>query len=259
MEKLDLKTVINTGRMTGVLNHEQEVFLKKQQHGKGLYHAVLGHWFFVERTNDLIKDIKLASYNLEMVLIALDVKAGFKDLTPLEAFPINRIKTQELSKERLTTILFNTADLLNNFVMICGYDCLTKALYEATQNDLLKDLFIKVSCTPKQRKTDYQGMYESDYYLNNVEAALQFLTAQINELKSRVKTPFVMFNYKGYLPTKTVIKEAILDLDGTDYDTAAPHHYVEHIKHRYTKDSDRYMGMFGINPWLEFTDRFGGK
>ena len=258
MEKLDLKTVLTRALDLGGITPGDEQFLKAQKHGKGLYHAVLGHWFFVERTNDLIKDIKLASYNLEMVLIALDVKAGFKDLTPLEAFPINRIKTQELSKERLTTILFNTADLLNNFVMICGYDCLTKALYEATQNDLLKDLFIKVSCTPKQRKTDYQGMYESDYYLNNVEAALQFLTAQINELKSRVKTPFVMFNYKGYLPTKTVIKGAILDLDGTDYDTAAPHHYVEHIKHRYTKDSDRYMGMFGINPWLEFTDR-GGK
>ena len=258
MEKLDLKTVLTRALNFGNITPGDEQFLKAQKHGKGLYHAVLGHWFFVERTNDLIKDIKLASYNLEMVLIALDVKAGFKDLTPLEAFPINRIKIQELSKERLTTILFNTADLLNNFVMICGYDCLTKALYEATQNDLLKDLFIKVSCTQEQRKTDYQGMYKGDYYLNNVEAALQFLTAQINELKSRVKTPFVMFNYKGYLPTKTVIKEAILDLDGTDYDTAAPHHYVEHIKHRYTKDSDRYMGMFGINPWLQFTDR-GGK
>ena len=259
MEKLDLKTVLTRALNFGTITPGDEQFLKAQKHGKGLYHAVLGHLFFVERTNDLIKDIKLASYNLEMVLIALDVKAGFKDLTPLEAFPINRIKTQELSKERLTTILFNTADLLNNFVMICGYDCLTKALYEATQNDLLKDLFIKVPCTQEQRKTDFKGMYEGDYYLNNVEASLQFLTAQINELKSRVKTPFVMFNYKGYLPSKAVIKEAISDLDGIEYEAAVPMHYVNYIRHRYTKDSDRYMGMFGITPFIEFTNRFGGK
>ena len=257
MNKLDLKTVLTRALNFGTINPGDEQFLMAQKHGKGLYHAVLGHLFFVERTNDLIKDIKLASYNLEMVLIALDVKENIKDLSPLEALQINRIKTQELTESRLKTILSSTAELLNNFLLVCSYDCLTKALYEATQNDRLKDLFIKVSCTPKQRKTDYQGMYEGDYYLNNVEAALQFLTAQINELKSRVKTPFVMFNYKGYLPTKTVIKEAILDLDGTDYDTAPPLHYVEYIRHRYTKDSDRYMGMFGINPWLAFTDRGG--
>lgn len=259
MKKLDLKTVINTVCMTGVLTPEHEKFLKAQKYGKGLYHAVLGHYFFTERVNELLKDIKVVSYNIEMALIALDVKENIKDLSPLEALPINRIKAQVLNTERLNAILYSVADLLNGYVMICGYDCLTKALYEATQNDLLKDLFIKLSCTPKQRKTDYQGMYKGDYYLNNVEAALQFLTAQINELKSRVKTPFVMFNYRGYLPTKTVIKEAIEELNGTDYEAAVSMHYVNYIRHRYTKDSDRYMGMFGLTPFIEFTNRFGGK
>lgn len=259
MEKLDLKTVLTRALNFGTITPGDEQFLKAQKYGTGLYHAVLGHLFFVERTNDLIKDIKLASYNLEMALIALDVKENIKDLSTLEALPINRIKTQTLNTERLNAILYSAADLLNGYVMICGYDCLTKALYEATQNDLIKNLFIKLPCTPKQRKTDYKGMYGADFYLNNVEASLQFLTAQINELKSRVKTPFVMFNYKGYLPTKTVIKEAIEELNGTDYEAAVPMHYVNYIRHRYTKDSDRYMGMFGLTPFIEFTNRFGGK
>lgn len=257
MKKLDLKTVLTRALNFGTITPEDEQFLMAQKHGKGLYHAFISSWYFTERVTDLLKDIKLASYNLEMVLIALDVKENIKDLSPLEALPINRIKTQELTESRLKTILSSTAELLNNFLLVCSYDCLVKALYEATQNEAIKRLILPVTATAKQRKTDYQGMYESDYYLNNVEAALQFLTAQINELKSRVKTPFVMFNYKGYLPTKTVIKEAILDLDGTEYESATPHHYVEYIRHRYTKDSDRYMGMFGINPWLAFTDRGG--
>lgn len=257
MNKLDLNEIIQNVFTFGNIAPDVGTYLKEQEHGKGLYHAIISSWYFTERVNDLIKDIKLASYNLEMVLIALDVKENIKDLSPLEALPINRIKTQELDESRLKTILSSTAELLNNFLLVCSYDCLVKALYEATQNEAIKRLILPVTATAKQRKTDFKGMYEGDYYLNNVEASLQFLTAQINELKSRVKTPFVMFNYKGYLPTKTVIKEAISDLDGTDYDTATPHHYVEYIRHRYTKDSDRYMGMFGINPWLEFTDRGG--
>lgn len=257
MKKLDLNEIIQNVFTFGNIAPDVGTYLKEQEHGKGLYHAIISSWYFTERVTDLLKDIKLASYNLEMVLIALDVKENIKDLSPLETLQINRIKTQELTESRLKTILSSTAELLNNFLLVCSYDCLVKALYEATQNEAIKRLILPVTATAKQRKTDYQGMYEGDYYLNNVEASLQFLTAQINELKSRVKTPFVMFNYKGYLPTKTVIKEAILDLDGTDYESATPHHYVEYIRHRYTKDSDRYMGMFGINPWLEFTDRGG--
>lgn len=257
MKKLDLNKIIQNMFTFGNIAPDVGTYLKEQEHGKGLYHAITSSWYFTERVTDLLKDIKLASYNLEMVLIALDVKENIKDLSPLEALQINRIKAQELTESRLKTILSSTAELLNNFLLVCSYDCLVKALYEATQNEVIKRLILPVTATAKQRKTDYQGMYEGDYYLNNVEASLQFLTAQINELKGRVKTPFVMFNYKGYLPTKTVIKEAILDLDGTDYGSATPHHYVEYIRHRYTKDSDRYMGMFGINPWLEFTDRGG--
>lgn len=254
MEKLDLKTVLTRALNFGTITPGDEQFLKAQKHGKGLYHAVLGHWFFVERVGTIVKDLTMASYNLEAILFALDVKETIKDLSPLEALPINRIKVHEVNEKRLNFVQKSIARTLNDVVMICGYDCLTKALYEATQNDLIKKLFVGVTTTPEARKTDYKGMYFSDHFsLNTIEDCLQFLTAQINELKSRVKTPFVMFNYKGYLPTKTVIKEAILDLDGTDYDAAAPHHYVEYIRHRYTKDSDRYMAMYGLNQWTEFT------
>lgn len=257
MKKMDLNEIIQNVFTFGTLAPDVGEYIKKQEHGKGLYHALVSSWYFTERVTDLLKDIKLASYNLEMVLIALDVKENIKDLSPLEALSINRIKAQELDEGRLKTILSSTAELLNNFMLVCSYDALVKALYEATQNEAIKRLILPVTATAKQRKTDVKGMYGENYYLNNVEAALQFLTAQINELKSRVKTPFVMFNYKGYLPTKTVIKEVILDLDGTDYEVATPNHYVDYIRHRYTKDSDRYLGMFGITQWLEFTDRGG--
>ena len=255
MKKLDLKTVINTACLTGVLNHEQEVFLKKQQYGNALYNAALSRWFFVERVETIVKDLTMASYNLEAILFALDVKENIKDLTPLEALPINRIKAHEVNEKRLNFVQKSIARTLNDVVMICGYDCLTKALYEATQNDLIKKLFVGVTTTPEARKTDYKGMYFSDHFsLNTIEDCLQFLTAQMTELNKRIKTPFIMYNYKGYIPNRPVIKEAVLDVALQDDPLiATPHSYIEHIRQRYTRDSDRYMAMYGLNQWIEFT------
>ena len=252
-EALTLEDVIDNTLSSGIFQPAYEPFLRKFPYGDGLYHAVLGHQFFVERVQYLKDQVIKNVYYMELLLTALDVKENIKDLSPLEALDINRIEVLTPDEEKLKIICKNAAKMLNDFVMICGYDCLTKALYAETELEPLKHLFINVTTTTKRRKVSYRDMYYSnDFYIESLEDALQIHYAQMEDLKKRLKMPFMMWNYKGYLVTKGVIEKAKQDL--TTDGVATPHQYIEHIRKRYTKDSERYKYHYGLSQWYEFCD-----
>lgn len=256
MKKLSLNEIIDYTLKFGFFQPDYTDFVRNREYGSAFFTTINGHWYASEFTEKTYTSVQRYIYLTELTLMSMDVKDAFKDLSPLEELPFDRIKSHEPTEQVLDIIFRRAAGLLNSIVIICSYDSLIKALYAETQLEPLKKLFIPVTTDPKKRNSfNMVDSYKLDNFpINNLEDALIFFTAQIDELKKRTGAKFPMFNYKGYIATKGVIEAVRKDLNKDNLDYIVPS-YADHIRKRYTKDSGHYMSRYGFRQWQDYCVR----